>query len=172
MLKNIKSAHISKSIFTLLNDSLGLKLIKYNKTIQKKINISLINYKLFSGKNIVYENNTKGKEYIIYNNILIYEGEYLNGRRNGKGKEYNNEGKLIYEGEYLDGKRHGKGKEYNKYGGIAFDGEYLNGKRWTGKGYGFENNNIIYELIDGKGNLCLYFDDNNFELKFKGNYSN
>ena len=44
----------------------------------------------------------KGK-IIITKEILIFEGEYLNGKRNGKGKEYNKEGKLIFEGEYLNG---------------------------------------------------------------------
>ena len=49
------------------------------------------------------------KEY--KNDILIFEGEYLNGERNGKGKEYYDNGKLRYEGEYLNGIRNGKGKE-------------------------------------------------------------
>ena len=35
---------------------------------------------------------------IIYNNQLIYEGEYLDGQRNGKGKEYDKRGEIIYEG--------------------------------------------------------------------------
>ena len=59
--------------------------------------------------NIIYElNNGKGfvKEYNIYNDKLLYEGEYLDGKRNGKGKEYNiYNGKLIYEGEFVNGKR-------------------------------------------------------------------
>ena len=45
--------------------------------------------------NILYEmvnGNGKVKEY--YDDILIFEGEYLNGRKNGKGKEYDYEGKL------------------------------------------------------------------------------
>ena len=49
--------------------------------------------------------NGKGKEYIIITNILIFEGEYLNGKRNGTGKEYNYDwdGKLKFEGGYLNG---------------------------------------------------------------------
>ena len=43
-------------------------------------------------------------------NILIFEGEYLNGEKNGKGKEYDSDGILIYEGEYLNGERNGKRK--------------------------------------------------------------
>ena len=47
------------------------------------------------------------------NDVLIYEGEYLNGKRNGKGKEYNYiNNEVEFEGEYLNGKRNGKGKEY------------------------------------------------------------
>jgi len=72
--------------------------------------------------NIIYIlSNGKGlmKEY-VYDDILIYEGEYLNGKRNGKGKEFipNNRSSLYprcllkFEGEYVNEKRNGKGKEY------------------------------------------------------------
>ena len=71
------------------------------------------------------------KEY-DYNDILIFEGEYLNGKRYGKGKEYNYDGKLIFEGEFLNGERNGKGKEYFNDGTLKFEGEYLNGKEWNG----------------------------------------
>ena len=64
-----------------------------------------------------------------YENILIYEGEYLNGKRNGKGKEYDKNGKIIFEGEYLNGKRNGKGREYDKNGKVIFEGEFFNGER-------------------------------------------
>ena len=56
--------------------------------------------------NIIYEliNGTgQVKEY--YNNVLYFDGQYLNGRRNGNGKEYNTKGELIYEGEYINGLR-------------------------------------------------------------------
>ena len=87
------------------------------------INIKLMNYKIFSGKYIIYENKTNGKEYNGYNNKLIYEGGYLNGKRNGKGKEFNDNEKLIYEGNYLNGKWNGKGKEYSDDGKSSFEGE-------------------------------------------------
>ena len=95
------------------------------------MNISLINYQLFSGKYILSEENGNRKEYNLYGG-LIFECEYLNGKRNGKGKEYNEEGVLIYEGEYLNGKRNGKGKEYNEDGRLLFDGQYSNGLKWIG----------------------------------------
>ena len=78
----------------------------------------------------------------------MYEGEYLNDKRNGKGKEYDYKGELIFEGEYLYNYRR-KGKEYIKEK-LEYEGEYLNEKKWNGKGYD-ENNNIIYELKEGKG---------------------
>ena len=33
---------------------------------------------------------------------------------------------------------------------LDFDGEFLYNKKWNGKGY---DENIIYELINGKGNV-------------------
>ena len=53
----------------------------------------------------------------------------MNGKRNGKGIEFNDNDILIYEGEYLNDKRHGKGKEFNLKGDLIFDGEYLNGEK-------------------------------------------
>ena len=50
MLNNIKSKFIIKIIFINLNDSIQLKLIKYNKILQNKISISLYSYKIFSEK--------------------------------------------------------------------------------------------------------------------------
>ena len=81
--------------------------------------------------NIIYEvvnGNGKVKEYYP-NEVLLFEGEYLNGKRNGEGKEYDIVGNLVYEGEYLNGKRNGKGVEYYSDGEIEFEGEYLNGER-------------------------------------------
>ena len=144
MLKNIKSLYILKIIFSLETEETKLKIIRYNKTLQKNIDISLLNYQIFSGRYLVYEAGGKGKEYDCYNEQLMFEGEYLNGKRNGKGKEYNEEGKLI------------------------FEGEYLNGKRWNGKGFDY-NNNIVYELKNGRG----YVKEFNYTLlSFEGEYKN
>ena len=51
------------------------------------------------------------------NNILLFEGEYLNGKRwNGNGKEYHRNFEIKFEGKYLNGKRLiEKGKEYEEY---------------------------------------------------------
>ncbi len=104
-MENIKSIYFSRIFFSLLDEKMKLKLIKYNKKMQSNLDIKLINYKFYSGKYVIYENKIIGKEYYGYNNDLIFEGEYLNGERwNGKGKEYV-EGKLKFEGEYLNGKK-------------------------------------------------------------------
>ena len=55
------------------------------------------------------EKDGKGKEYRIYDDMLIAEAEYIDGKKNGKGKEYENS-KLIFEGEYLNGKNMEKEK--------------------------------------------------------------
>ena len=102
---------------------------------------------IFEGEFLKGKRHGKGKDYFL--NILLFEGEYLNGVKwNGKGYdlegknkyelingkacsviEYDNNGQLRYEGEYLNGKRNGKGKEYDYGGNLIFEGEYLNGLR-------------------------------------------
>ena len=84
MLKNIKSSYFIKIIFVFLDEKQKLKLVKYNKSIQKNIDISIINYKHFKGRYRLYESNGIGKEYDGKEDKLIFEGEYLNGNRNGR----------------------------------------------------------------------------------------
>ena len=128
MLQKIKSKYFIRRLFVLADEKNKLDIIKYNKNMQNILNISLINYKFFSERYIIYEENGKGKEYNGYDDSLKFEGEYLNGKRNGKGKEYYNNSTLKFEGEYSNGERNGKGKEY--YNGIlSFEGIYLNGKK-------------------------------------------
>ena len=105
MLKNIKSNNILKKIFVHIIDRNKFKLIVHNKNIQNILNIDIIDFRLFSGKYIKYDEKGIIKEYNSTNDNLIYEGEYLNGKRHGKGKEYNFDGKLLFEGDYLNGKR-------------------------------------------------------------------
>ena len=127
MLKNIKSSYFIEIIFSFIEEGTKLKIIKYNKSFQKNFNKSIINYKHYKGRYIIYEKNMIGKEYNGYDDLLLFEGEYLNGQRNGKGKEYF-KGRIIFEGEYLNGKRNGKGKEY-WHDILLFEGEFKNGKR-------------------------------------------
>ena len=141
---NIKSSYFLELIFRFVDESQKLKLIRYNKNLQKNINISIINYKHFTGKYIIYESNGIAKEYNGKDNSLIFEGEYLNGKRHGKGKEYMYTGKIEFEGEYLNGQRNGKGKEYNGFGQLIYEGEYLNGKK-NGKGKEYYKTMLIFE---------------------------
>ena len=189
MLKKIKSSYFVRIFFSYIEEKKKSKIVKCNKNLQKNINISIINYKHFSGKYLIYESdgnvkkyngyddtllfegrlNGIGKEYDEYN-ILIYEGEYLNGQRNGKGKEYYDNGKLKFEGEYLNGQRNGKGKKFYDNGNLKFEGEFKYGKKWKGTLYDY-NGKIIYKLnniINGKGKEYYM----NGELKFEGEYLN
>ena len=122
---------------------------------------------IFEGE-FLYNWRIKGKEYNL-SGTLIYEGEYsLNQKYNGKGfdkngniiyeivngkgnyKEFFENGNLKYDITYLNNSREATGKEYNVRGKLIFEGEFLYLKKWNGKGYD-TNNNIIYELKDGKG---------------------
>ena len=103
----------------------------------------------FEGEYLNGKRNGKGKEYDYYGGSLIFEGEYLNGERNGKGKSYDYNNEINYEGEYLNGEKHGKGISYWE-GKLLFKGEYRTGKKWDGQGYD-RNNNIVFELKQGKG---------------------
>ena len=167
-LANIKSIYIAKRITSFIKEVYKLKMIIYNKTLQKLWKININDYKRVSGKFIKFENDGKITEYIVDTNIVIFKGEYLNkkrngkgieyfqngkikfegeflnGKRNGKGKEYNKNG-LIYEGEYLNGKKHGKGKEYDKHKKLNYEGEYLNGKK-HGKGKEYDKSGIFFEV--------------------------
>jgi len=150
MLDNIKSTYFKKIIFSLLDEKAKLKILRYNKNLQKQLNIEFINYFIFTKKYSIKETNGFSKTYIYnpyyednYDDTLIFEGEYLNGKKNGKCKEYEY-GSIKFEGEYLNGKINGKGKEYTYEGSLSFEGEYMNGER-NGKGKEFYNDKIIFE---------------------------
>ena len=116
MLNNIKSIFLIKMIFSNSEEKPKLELIKYNKNLQKILNINIINYKFFSGKYIIYISKGIGKEYDGYNNNLIYEGKYKKGKKNGKGVEYCKGEYFNYkfEGEYLNEKKMEKEKNFMK----------------------------------------------------------
>ena len=188
--KSIKSLYIIKYIFSFLDDTKKLILINYNKHLQNKLNIDIEYYKVISGKYKIYENNGKGKEFILGINTLIFEGQYKTGKRNGKGKEYYENGNLKFEGEYLNNKRwkgigynikgkialeldNGKGKEYYGIFGdkdkIKFEGKFLGEKIWNGKIYNY-NGNEEFEIKDGKGFIKEF--DNEGNVIYEGEYLN
>jgi len=134
MLKNSKSSYFTQRIFSLLDEKRKLKLLKYNKKLQKLLNISIMNYMYYKGNIIIYDFDGTGEEYNVKSNTLEYKGEFINGERNGEGEEYDFYGRLIFEGEYVNGKR-ARGKEYNENGKLLFEGEFLNNRRWIGTQY-------------------------------------
>ena len=194
MLDLIQSEYFKKNLLLYyLQEKTKLKLGKYNKQFQNKIGINIINYRLLSGRYIIYESNKKGKrkgkEYSANGDELIFEGEYLNGERNGYGKElyfsytsqsiphfvanFNKVFGNKYEGEYLNGKKNGKGKEFNWQNNLVFEGEYLNGLR-NGKGKEYFDDQLIFEgeYLNGRkhGEGKEYYI--NGILKYEGKYSN
>ena len=107
----------------------------------------------------------KGKGYNCTHKV-IYE---LNNN-DSHGKEVDDFGELLYEGEYSNGERNGKGKEYNEFNKLIFEGIFLKGKKWSGKGFDGQNN-LVYELNNGKGVIKEYYFHNN-KLMFEGEYLN
>ena len=192
MAEKIKSLDFIKKMLNLLDEKKKLKIIKYNKKIQNKINITIFNYRAFSKRYIIYDSYGGGREYDGFNNHLIYSGEFKNGERNGKGREYNvifKEPLLLYEGEVKSGKRNGTRKEYDRDNKLIFGGEYLNGEK-NGKIKVYDNHNekIIFEgeYLNGKrigkfkenydnikivieNGKCKEFYENN-NLKFEGDF--
>ena len=191
--KNIKSAYILKEIFSYIEKRQSLYIIYGDKSIMKKLEITLDDYKKVSGKIIKKEQNLMNfwgeKEDNVYfqdTNIKVFKGNYIKGKKNGKGKEYYINKKKKFEGEYSNGKKI-KGTGYDKFGNIiykiengkviekykngnlVFEGKYFNGKKYTGIGYDIYGNKA-YEIKYGKGHVKEFFDDG--VLKFEGEYFN
>ena len=98
-LKIIKSIYTIKMIFAFMLKKKQLNLIIYNKEYQNIFGIDFNYYKKVSDRYIIRESDGKGKEFLASKNIMLYEGDYLNGKRNRKGKEYYDDGILKFEGE-------------------------------------------------------------------------
>ena len=162
MWKKIKCDFFLSKIFSYISERALLKIIAHNKDLQKKLDKSLINYKLMSGKYIIHETSGKAKIYNAYNDELIIECEYLNGKKNGKYKRYYNDGKLKYELEYLNGKINGEYKKYDEEGNLIVKAEYLNGKSNGRYKKYYRNGKLIMEneYVNGKTINVLYCDKN------------
>ena len=105
--KSVKSRYIIKKILSFLDEYLKLNIIAHNKKFQRLFNIDVDYYRKESGKLKVAEANGEGKEYKLNTDILLFEGEYMNGKKNGKGKEYDEKFDLIsFEGEYINGEKY------------------------------------------------------------------
>ena len=148
MLLSLKSNLVLKKLFDLLENTLCLKIISYNKLFQSKLSKNIEDFKKAAKIYIIFEDKGTTKEYDKESNDLIFEGEYKNKKRNGLGKEYS-QGKLLFEGQYKDGLKNGQGKKYDEEGKLLFEGIYLNGEEWEGEGQIIEKKKIdLTDLTD------------------------
>ena len=159
--KSIESLYILKYIFSFLSEKQKLKIIIYNKDLQKKLDINIDNYKRIRGIYRVIERNGKGKEFNIYGE-LEFEGEYLSGKKYGKGKEYYGKRDIYYIGIFESININLNEKKYFQ---LKFEGEFWDDKRWNGKGYNI-NGKVKYILKNGNGYVEEYIKD----MKFEGEY--
>ena len=88
MIFNVKSKYILEIIFSNLEESHRLYIIKYNNNLKNNLGFDLGYYKNYSGRYKIEDKDGRAKEYSLYSRILLFDGEYKNGRRSGKGNEY------------------------------------------------------------------------------------
>ena len=99
-INRIRNFYNFKEIFSFLEPSKKFDIIIYNRKLQEKFEVNINDYKRRNGKYKKDEKNGKGCIFILNTDILIFEGEFLNGKRNGEGKEYYKDGKLKFEGKW------------------------------------------------------------------------
>ena len=197
MIDRIKSKYIVEYIFSFLTENDKLDLIRYNKILMNKLSININDYKKLSDSIISTDENGISKLHLLKNNLLLFEGKYINGKREGKGKSY----QLILSEQTIEGKYkifhkfEGHKEEYN-FGNFMFKdeqnegfiiikdnkyiyerkldyiGEYLNGKR-HGYGKEYDEDGVLwfeglYEFNKRKKGK-EYFDEEN--VLFEGVYS-
>tara|TARA_Y100000741_G_scaffold336681_1_gene295464 strand:- start:214 stop:765 length:552 start_codon:yes stop_codon:yes gene_type:complete len=97
-----------------------------------------------------------------------YIGNLENNIRTGYGKLYNND-ILVYEGEWINNKYDGKGRLYFKNGNVKYDGNWCNGEKVSGINY-FENGSLLFKsafdisesiIFDQEGDIDLLNEDIN-----------
>ncbi len=121
-----------------------------------------------------FQNGLNGNVVWYYKNGRRYEGAVKNGQRHGKGRLISEKNVLIYDGDYVNGKSDGKGVFYSN-SGWKYEGDFKGGLR-HGQGTMFYNQGYwVGEWKDGerwKGNgLILFYDDNGVETgKFYNGY--
>ena len=69
----------------------------------------------------------RGKLYLNNGNVLMYQGDWMNGLPNGQGRAYNSIGSIRYEGQWVNGKCHGIGRLYQSSGFCYVDGYFYEG---------------------------------------------
>ena len=85
MLKKIKSNFILKKLYDYVNTKRKLQSIVYNKKIQKKLGLNLIDFRRQSGRYLEKEND-EIIEYNSYNHQKLFVGHYSNEKEMEKEK--------------------------------------------------------------------------------------
>ena len=190
-LKNIRSKYCLIHIFSFMTKSRGLNIVVHNKSLQKKLGLTLDSYKNLNGVYLVKQKDLFSLDnidylYTINKNYVVFKGKYVNGKKEGKGTEFYFNRRKKFEGSYSKGIKV-NGTAYDKFGNViytindknvteryiygnpVFNGSYFNGKKWTGVGYDI-NGNVAYKIHCGKGFVKEFFNDG--ILKFEGEYEN
>ena len=166
---------IAKKLLLFCTEIKILKILRYNKRIQKSVDIDFNFYRNYAKRYIIYKDKNKnfGNEY-NKDNLEIYEGEFVNEKRSGKGKEFNSLHEIIFDGDYLYGKRNGRITEYNNRE-LIFLGEHFNNKR-QGRGIEYDKGQMIFEgeyfngMRHGFGKELHFI--KLFDYLFNGEYKN
>ena len=97
MFKNLKSDYFIRKIFDYIHKKKSLETIRYNKNIQKRINININHYKEYSEKysSIEIEIKPKEKEYGRFINIKEEDEKYYHIYYNDNNREIKRENKNI-----------------------------------------------------------------------------
>ena len=85
-INRINNFYNTKEILSFLEPWKKLDIIIYNMKLQEKIKVNIEDYKRLSGKFKKGEKNGKGCIYILNTDILIFEGEFINGKKMEKEK--------------------------------------------------------------------------------------
>ena len=97
---------------------------------------------------------------------INYIGNLEENIRTGYGKLYEND-ILVYEGEWINNKYDGKGRLYYKNGNIKYEGNWCNDKPINGINF-FENGSLLFEsafdlsesiILEQEGDIDLLNED-------------
>ena len=84
-IENINSQYIIQFIFSYIEKRRELDIIKLNKKLKQKLEVNIEDYKKESKRYKVIGEDGIERVYLLKDNVLIFEGKYLNGKKNGKG---------------------------------------------------------------------------------------
>ena len=80
MWRKIRSTFILKKIFYNINEKNKFRIVVYNKKIQIKLGLNIINFIRYSGKYKI-ESNGEIKIFNSYNEKLLFKGFYSNNKK-------------------------------------------------------------------------------------------